>query len=138
MSCNAVRPFFGSAGPGTIRGDTDGQRRFWKPQRSRLDSIWRRCWLGPPWDTPAVSMASGRNGPTCHSLLRQALDALGREDSILRATLLGRLAGALRDQPSLGPRASLGREAVEMARRIGDPVVVLRPHRSMGGDLPWP
>ena len=66
-------------------------------------------------------MASGRNGPTCHSLLRQALDALGREDSILRATLLGRLAGALRDQPSLGPRASLGREAVEMARRIGDP-----------------
>ena len=54
-------------------------------------------------------------------LLRQALDALGNEDSLLRATLLGRLAGALRDQPSLEPRATLAREAVEVARRIGDP-----------------
>jgi DNA-binding NarL/FixJ family response regulator len=53
-------------------------------------------------------------------LLRQALDALGGEDSLLRATLLARLAGALRDQPSLEPRASIAREAVEMARRIGD------------------
>lgn len=57
-------------------------------------------------------------------LLRQALDALGVEDSLLRATLLGRLAGALRDQPSLEPRASLAREAVEMARRIGDPATL--------------
>lgn len=53
-------------------------------------------------------------------LLRQALNALGDEDSVLRATLLARLAGALRDQPSLEPRASIAREAVEMARRIGD------------------
>ena len=54
-------------------------------------------------------------------LLKQALEALGRDDSVLRATLLGRLAGALRDQPSLEPRVSLAREAVEMARRIGEP-----------------
>jgi tetratricopeptide (TPR) repeat protein len=35
--------------------------------------------------------------------------------------LLARLAGALRDEPSLEQRSSLGRRAVEIARRIGDP-----------------
>ncbi|HEX2273740.1 MAG TPA: hypothetical protein VHG90_07700, partial [Acidimicrobiales bacterium] len=54
-------------------------------------------------------------------LLRQALDALPVTDDPLRARLLARLAGALRDQPSTEPRASLGAEAVAMARRIGDP-----------------
>ena len=39
---------------------------------------------------------------------------------MLRARLLARLAGALRDEPSLEPRASLSREAVEIARRLGD------------------
>ena len=54
-------------------------------------------------------------------LLKQALEALGAEDSVLRVLLLSRLAGALRDQPAMEPRAVLGREAVAMARRIGDP-----------------
>jgi len=54
-------------------------------------------------------------------LLQEALDTLGEEESALRARLLARLAGALRDQPSLEPRSSLGRQAVEMARRLGDP-----------------
>jgi pentatricopeptide repeat protein len=54
-------------------------------------------------------------------LLKQALDALGNEDSVLRVLLLSRLAGALRDQPSPEPRASIGAEAVSTARRIGDP-----------------
>lgn len=53
-------------------------------------------------------------------LLRQALDALGPADSVLRVRLLSRLAGALRDQPSTEPRVSLAREAVAMARRVGD------------------
>ena len=53
-------------------------------------------------------------------LLRQALEALPTTDDPLRARLLARLAGALRDQPSHEPRASLGAEAVAMARRIGD------------------
>ena len=39
---------------------------------------------------------------------------------MLRARLLARLAGALRDEPSLEPRSSLSREAVEIARRLGD------------------
>jgi DNA-binding CsgD family transcriptional regulator len=53
-------------------------------------------------------------------LLRQALDAIPATDDALRARLLARLAGALRDQPSTEPRASLGAEAVAMARRLAD------------------
>ena len=53
-------------------------------------------------------------------LLEEALTALGTDDSVLRAKLLARLAGALRDQPSLEPRASLAGEAVDIARRLGD------------------
>jgi len=53
-------------------------------------------------------------------LLEEALAALGAEESILRVRLLARLAGALRDQPSLEPRSSLSRQAVEIARRLGD------------------
>ena len=53
-------------------------------------------------------------------LLEEALTALDGEASALRARLLARLAGALRDQASLEPRASLSREAVQIARRLGD------------------
>jgi DNA-binding SARP family transcriptional activator len=53
-------------------------------------------------------------------LLEEALDRLGVSDPQLRVRLLGRLAGALRDQPSLEPRSSLSREAVETARALGD------------------
>jgi DNA-binding SARP family transcriptional activator len=53
-------------------------------------------------------------------LLEEALGALG-EESAPRVRLLARLAGALRDQPSLEPRSSLSRQAVEIARRLGDP-----------------
>jgi DNA-binding SARP family transcriptional activator len=59
--------------------------------------------------------------PRVVPLLEEALAALGEEESALRVRLLARLAGALRDQPSLEPRSSLGREAVEIARRLGDP-----------------
>lgn len=56
-------------------------------------------------------------------LLEQALAALGNEDSTLRVKLLGRLAaGPLRDasvDPLRGRR--LGAQALEIARRIGEP-----------------
>jgi eukaryotic-like serine/threonine-protein kinase len=54
-------------------------------------------------------------------LLRQALAALGPVDAPLRVRVQGRLAGLLRDQPSLEARATLAADAVAMARRIGDP-----------------
>jgi tetratricopeptide (TPR) repeat protein len=53
-------------------------------------------------------------------LLEAALAASGEEDSPVRARLLARLAGALRDRPPEGMAASVSERAVEMARRIGD------------------
>jgi DNA-binding SARP family transcriptional activator len=59
-------------------------------------------------------------------LLEHALDVLGDRDASLRARLLARLsAGPLRDA-RFPPerRALLRREAVELARRIGDPATI--------------
>jgi DNA-binding SARP family transcriptional activator len=57
------------------------------------------------------------------SLLEEALAALGDEDSTLRVRLLARLAGGpLRDSTADAERRrSLGAQALEMARRIGEP-----------------
>jgi tetratricopeptide (TPR) repeat protein len=54
-------------------------------------------------------------------LLEEALAALGPEDSPLRVRVMARLAGALRDQHDRRPRDVVSRDAVEMARRVGDP-----------------
>ena len=54
-------------------------------------------------------------------LLEEALAANGGADRALRCRLLARLAGALRDQPSLEPRSSLSEEAVALARALDDP-----------------
>ncbi len=54
-------------------------------------------------------------------LLERALAGLGVADNPLRVRVLARLAGALRDQHAREPRAALSEEAVQMARRIGDP-----------------
>ena len=53
-------------------------------------------------------------------LLERALATLGPGDSELRASLLGRLAGALRDEWSMERRSALSSEAVAVARRLGD------------------
>src|SRR5207302_8881204 len=45
-------------------------------------------------------------------------------ESALKARIMARLAGALRDAPSREPRESLGRQAVEMARRLADPATL--------------
>ena len=58
------------------------------------------------------------------SLLRDALAGLPPSDSPLRVRLLARLAGALRDAPSLDERGALSAEAVEMARRLDDPATL--------------
>jgi DNA-binding SARP family transcriptional activator len=57
-------------------------------------------------------------------LLGEALSGLGEEESVLRVRVMGRLAAALRDQPSLEPRSSLSSQAVEIARRLGDKVAL--------------
>lgn len=66
----------------------------------------------------------GACDPSVVPLLREALAALDREESELRARLLARLAGALRDQPAGEERDALSAEAVEIARRLGDPATL--------------
>jgi DNA-binding SARP family transcriptional activator/tetratricopeptide (TPR) repeat protein len=57
-------------------------------------------------------------------LLEEGLAALGDEEAELRVRLLARLAGALRDEPSRDRRDMLSREAVELARRTGNPAAL--------------
>jgi class 3 adenylate cyclase len=60
------------------------------------------------------------------SALEEALSLLSNEDSVLRADVMIRLAGALRWAKSVERRDQLCREAAEMARRIGDPATLAR------------
>jgi eukaryotic-like serine/threonine-protein kinase len=57
-------------------------------------------------------------------LFEEALAGLGDEEVELRARLLARLAGALRDEPSRARRDELTREAVELARHAGSPAAL--------------
>jgi tetratricopeptide (TPR) repeat protein len=68
----------------------------------------------------------GRAGGDSHviPLLEEGLAAIGEGDSELRARILARLAGALRDDRSSEPRESLGKQAVDLARRLGDPATL--------------
>ena len=55
-----------------------------------------------------------------------------------RVKLLARLAGALRDQPSPRPVTSISREAVEMARRLGEPGTLAYALDSVYAGLTYP
>jgi DNA-binding SARP family transcriptional activator len=57
-------------------------------------------------------------------LLEEGMAGLASEDAELRARLLARLAGALRDEPVRERRDALSREAVDLARQTGNPVVL--------------
>jgi eukaryotic-like serine/threonine-protein kinase len=57
-------------------------------------------------------------------LLKDALTAVGDDDSEVRALLLARLAGALRDDLDPAERDGHSREAVAIARRLGDPATL--------------
>jgi DNA-binding SARP family transcriptional activator len=57
-------------------------------------------------------------------LLEEGLSVLGEEEVVLRARLLARLAGALRDEHSRSRRDALSLEAVELARRTGSPTAL--------------
>jgi DNA-binding SARP family transcriptional activator len=54
-------------------------------------------------------------------LLEEALSSLEARDSDVRAKLMARLSCAVRDQPFRDRRRTLSKQAVEMARRVGDP-----------------
>jgi tetratricopeptide (TPR) repeat protein len=57
-------------------------------------------------------------------LLEEGLQVVPEEDVELRARLLARLAGALRDEHSRDRRDALSREAVDLARRTGSPTAL--------------
>ena len=57
-------------------------------------------------------------------LLQEALAALGSEDTPLRARLLARLAFELYYAGDPGRRLAISAEAVELARRLGDPMTL--------------
>ena len=70
-------------------------------------------------------------------LLEGAIEAMP-EESLLRARLLARLAGALRDHPVAERRASLSQEAVEIARRLGDQATLAYALEGTYSALSWP
>ena len=67
------------------------------------------------------------HGPTDDRLvplLEEGISVVGTADSALRVRLLSRLAAALRHGPTRARREVLMEEAIQMARRIGDPVTI--------------
>ncbi len=68
-------------------------------------------------------VASGTIDEVEVSTLREALTAMGDEDTSLRARLLARLSMALYYSPDL--RDEINQQAVEMARRVGDPEAIV-------------
>jgi tetratricopeptide (TPR) repeat protein len=62
--------------------------------------------------------------PCLVPMLEQALAALPDGEHELRARVLARLAGALRDEPSRDRREALAAEAVAIARQSSDPTVL--------------
>ena len=58
------------------------------------------------------------------ALLEEALDAIGEGDSTIHVRLLSRLAVALYYADARDRRLALSREALEMARRLGDPTTL--------------
>jgi tetratricopeptide (TPR) repeat protein len=68
-----------------------------------------------------VVWMAARGDPHLIPLLEETLAALPDSDSPLRARLMARLSCAVRDQPDRDRRLPLSKEAVGMARRLGDP-----------------
>ena len=67
---------------------------------------------------------SGVVDPVQVGLLEEALSALGKADSPLRARVLAGLARALVSTPQVERRLALSADAVQMARRLGDPATL--------------
>jgi hypothetical protein len=75
--------------------------------------------------TYGLSYSLGEIDPVLVNLLEEALAALPEGDSALRARLLARLAGALTPAIDAGPPMRIARDAIAMARRLGDDRTVL-------------
>jgi len=70
------------------------------------------------------AIEAGVVDPLLIGLLEEALSALGAGDSALRASVLARLATALAWSNAEQRRDALSREALEVARRVDDPMTI--------------
>jgi DNA-binding CsgD family transcriptional regulator len=71
-----------------------------------------------------LEFTTGIVDPVEVGLLEKALAALDEGDSLLRARVLARLARALMFTPQVDRRLALSEQAVQMARRLGDPATL--------------
>ena len=69
--------------------------------------------------------AFGVVDPVLVGLLEESLEALPPGDSALRARLMARLAAALQPSPTSAEPVALAREAIAIARRLGDAAALL-------------
>jgi DNA-binding SARP family transcriptional activator len=106
-------------------GDTPASKRAFREaaelaERLELPDQLARAALGYGgrlvWDV-------SRDDPSIVPLLERALAAMGEEETPLRVRLLARLAGGPLRDSSFSPlrKAALAREALDIARRLGDP-----------------
>jgi tetratricopeptide (TPR) repeat protein len=72
-----------------------------------------------------AEIAFGQVDPYHVALLERALDAVGASDDALRARLLARLASALQPSPTPEVPIARARDAIALARRLGDPATLL-------------
>src|SRR6185503_5513278 len=72
-----------------------------------------------------ASPPSGAPDATAIALLEEALTVVGEADSAARATILALLPRALYFTPALDRCRALSGEAVEMGRRVGDPLALV-------------
>ena len=71
-----------------------------------------------------LEYTAGMVDPVEIGLLEEALAALGEDDSPLRARVLARLATALLFTTQVDRRLTLSEDAVQLARRLGDPATL--------------
>ena len=99
----------------------------------RAAEVARRAGLAEPLGRAALGYGGrwvwtkGRGDPHLLPLLEEAFRTLPSEDSALRARLLARLAAGplgIEGDASMARRRALSAEAVDIARRVGDPAVL--------------
>src|SRR5262249_31345612 len=79
---------------------------------------------------PLIAFAAVVRDETLIALLEEALAGLGKEDSALRALMLGRLAEEITISDPYERREALCTEAIAIARRLGDGGVLCRVFRN--------
>ncbi|MBD0349508.1 MAG: AAA family ATPase, partial [Thermoleophilia bacterium] len=103
-------------------GDADGARDtfFTAAELARRQRLPRWLALAALGYGGRLVFARAGNDPRIVPLLEQALETLDDADEALRARLLARLAGALRDEPSPARRKALSAEGLALARTLSD------------------